>query len=491
MKIQDCLASILLTGALALPPTAFAERSDWREMAVGHFELFSTLGDSGTRDVARQLQGFEQTLGGMLRTGDRLPDTPTRIYLLSGRDFNQYAAFRPGLGGFFQEGHFGNVMVVNADEPFNFVRVALFHEFVHYIQRNTSTQRFPPWFMEGYAELFSGFRLKGNALSVGRLPDGVTLEGTQWIPVERVLGIKQTDPEYQSESLAPQFYGESWALVHLLLFDDTTLSVPTRRYLEYLDDGYPEPEAFANAFPFDKATLDERLKKFLDANVMHIMKIVLHEAVVVDQLPLTRLTPVQADTELTRMIWQLKKPKIMVDALSAKVLAERPGDPGVRALIARIAAHQGDPMSIDDLAESLAKGGVSDPQVRIDVADALVYANKDEPANRRALAILGDLVQLEVPPVEAVELWTTAAGRTGSGAAQIIAVLEPLLFRVPHDTAVLRSLARSYEAIGDKAKSRDAYNRIILVSHSPEERHWAQLQADSARLQDVPKPVSH
>jgi predicted Zn-dependent protease len=237
--------------------------------------------------------------------------------------------------------------------------------------------------------------------------------------------------------------------------------------------------------------LDEHLKKFLDANVMHIMKIVLHEAVVVDQLPLTRLTPVQADAELTRMIWQLKKPKVMVDALSAKLLAERPSDPQVRALIARIAAHQGDPMSIDDLAESLAKGGVSDPQVRIDVADALVYANKDESANRRALAILGDLVQLEVPPVEAVELWTTAAGRTGGGAAQIIAVLEPLLFRVPHDTAVLRSLARSYETMGDKAKSRDAYNRIILVSHSPEERHWAQLQADSARLQDVPKPVSH
>jgi hypothetical protein len=62
-------------------------------------------------------------------------------------------------------------------------------------------------------------------------------------------------------------------------------------------------------------------------------------------------------------------------------------------------------MSINDLVESLAKGGVNDPQVRIDIGDSLVSENKDDGANRQALAILGDLLQLEVPPVEAVELY--------------------------------------------------------------------------------------
>ena len=138
----------------------------------------------------------------MLQTGDGLPDTPTRIYLLDDRDFNQYAAFRPGLGGFFQEGRFQNLMVVNAAKPFDIVRVALLHEFVHYIQRSTSTQRLPPWFMEGYAELFSGFQLKDKKMLVGGLPSGVGLNWMYWIPVERLLSIKQTDPEYQNERLA-------------------------------------------------------------------------------------------------------------------------------------------------------------------------------------------------------------------------------------------------------------------------------------------------
>ena len=489
IRIQGRVVPLILAGALALPMIALAARTDWREMAVGHFELLSTLSDSGTRDVARQLQAFEETVGEMLLTGDRPPDTPTRIYLLGDADFNRYAAFRPGLGGFFHEGRFQNVMVVNADKPFDFVRVAVFHEFVHYIQRSTSTQRFPPWFMEGYAELFSGFQLKGNKLSVGELPAGVRFNWILWIPVERLLAVKQTDPEYRNEGLASQFYAESWGLVHLLLFDDKTLYPPTRRYLEYMDDGFSEPEAFSRAFPFDKAALDEHLRKFLAKRVIHVKVATLRGALVVDQAALTRLTPAQADTELTRMIWQLNKPKAMIDELVAKVAAERAHDPAARALVARIAAHQGEPTSIDDLAESLAKGGSNDPQVRIDVADALVNAKGDS-ANRQALAILNDLLQLEVPPVEAVELWTSAAERIGGNDAHIVAVLQPLLIRVPHDTAALQSLARPYENLGDKTKARDAYNQIILVSHSPEERHWAQQQADSARLQDSPTPAS-
>ena len=481
-KIQGPLAPILMAATLALSSTAVAERSDWREMALGHFELFSTLGDSGTRDVARQLRGFEETLGVWLQTGDRLPDTPTRIYLLTNRDFNKYAA--PGRAeGFFQEGRFANIMVVNADADFDVVRVTIFHEFVHYIQRNTGTQRYPPWYMEGYAELFSGFRLNNNKAVIGGLPFGTTLLQSDWIPVERLLAVTQTDPEYQTERLAPQFYGESWALVHLLLFDDKSLNAPTFKYLGNLNAGFPEPEAFATAFSFDKAELDARLRNFIKGGRILAKVATLRDAVVVDQAPLTRLTPARADAEFYRLIWELDKPKSIVDVLAPKATAEAISDPSVRALVARIAAHQGKPMAIDDLAASLAKGGVNESQERIDVADALLYSNSGDPANRQALAILGDLVHVDGAPVEAVELWASAASRAGVSTSQIVAALEPLLIRVPHDTEVLQSLARAYEVMGDKAKSRDAYNQIILVSPSPEERHWAQQQADSARLQ--------
>jgi hypothetical protein len=494
-RVRICWAtvvgsSIFLAAALVLTSAAGAERSDWRLMTVGHFELFSTLGDSATRNVARQLLGFEQTVGEALKTGEPLPDTPTRIYLLTGRDFNQYAAFRTGLGGFFHEGRFGNIMAVNADINFENVRATLFHEYIHYIQRATSTQKYPPWYTEGYAQLFSGYTLKGTKMSVGNQPAGASVALSPWIPMERLLAVAHNDPEYMNEHLAPQFYGESWVLVHYLLFDDQTLIAPTLRYLALLDERFPEPEAFTTAFPFDKATLDERLRKFVAAGRIHVKVFILRNPVVVDQAPLTRLTTAQADAEFTRLIWRLNKPKVAVNELVAKLAAEKPDDPTVRALIARIKAHQGDPASVDDLVASLEKGGVDDPQERMDIADALLYPKSGDPANGQALAILSDLVHIEIPPVEAVELWTNAALRTGISPEKIIAMLEPLLVRVPHDTAVLQFLARNYEAVGDKVKARNAYDQIILVSQSPEERRWAVHQADSARLQDEPTQAS-
>lgn len=72
------IAALLATVLLAASP-ARAARSDWREMTVGHFHLYSTLRDSATRNIARELQTFEQSVGKLLQSDDRLPDVPTLI----------------------------------------------------------------------------------------------------------------------------------------------------------------------------------------------------------------------------------------------------------------------------------------------------------------------------------------------------------------------------------------------------------------------------
>ena len=167
------------------------------------------------------------------------------------------------------------------------VKVAVFHEYTHFIQRNSSTSKMPPWFMEGYAELFSGFKLKGDKVTLGEVPAGVRLYLDQWIPMERLLAVKQSDPEYRAERLAPQFYGESWALVHLLLFDDKSLRRPTDNYLRNLDIGVLEPDAFAQAFPFDKNGLDQAVHKLIKDRIIHLMTVTYAEGVSVDDAPIT------------------------------------------------------------------------------------------------------------------------------------------------------------------------------------------------------------
>lgn len=467
---------------LGMAGSALAGRTDWRQMSVGHFHLYSTLRDSKTRDVARQLQAFENTVGEFLQAEDRLPDVPTIIYILDGSDFLRHGAGHPGLAGVFYERPYANVIVINGDLSFDIVKVAVFHEYTHFIQRNTRTEKMPPWYVEGYAELFSGFKLEQNKITVGELPAGVGVDMQRWIPMDRLLAVKQNDPEYRAERLAPQFYGESWALVHLLLFDDKSLHRPTVNYLDNLNLGVDEPDAFKQAFPFDKGGLDQAVHRFIEHRAIHVKVVTYSQAVALDEAPISPMSAAQADAEMARLSFLLGWSK-ETPALAAAALKENSADSAMRALSARIAAHDGPQQNIADIADTLAQGGANNAQLRIDVAATLLTPVPSPEAAAQAFSILDDLVHTDNAPLEAIALWAAAADRSDADPEKLVPVLESGSARAPHNTRMLSDLARHYEALGDKAKARSYYERIILVSDRPEERLWAQKQADSARLQ--------
>jgi predicted Zn-dependent protease len=177
--------------------------------------------------------------------------------------------------------------------------------------------------------------------------------------------------------------------------------------------------------------------------------------------------------------------KQALGALSAEALKENPTDPSVRALAARVAAHRDEPVAIADLLGALDADPAASATMRIDLADALLTkpGSTLEDA-RQAAQILEPLVRLDSPVVEAVALWANAAFLAGDAPASLIPALEAASRRVPHNTKLLAYLAAANVAVGDLGKAREWYNRIILVSTSPEQRLWAQKQADSPRLQE-------
>ena len=486
------LARPLLVGLALLPAAVHAERSDWRQLSVRNIRLYSVLGESATRSVALQLQTFEQTVGQLLQSEDRLADVPTLIYILNRRDFEKYTADRNGISGFFAARPYQNLIVINGDEPLETERIIVCHEYTHFIQRASRTMVLPPWFVEGYAELFSSFRIsKDRVVTRGDLAGRTTvsIDPQAWIPMERLLAVKQADAEYRTERLMPKFYGAAWALVHMLVFDDKTLRAPTYRYLQTMDLGLTEPEAFKNAFPFDKAGLDKALRLLLHREVIHVLKWTLPAAVSVDQMPITRVNEAQADAESARLLFRLNRPNDVVLPLVAAALKQAPADPGIRALAARVATHAGEPATdVGDLATLFAQGGGGDADLRTDVAATLVTRTSSEGSLRQAVAILDELVHTERPPIEAIMLWVGAATRAGTEPARVRDVLEPAAVRAPHSTLLLSYLARVSQMLHDKPRARDYYPRIILVSADPNERLWAQKLADSAELQDDPPP---
>jgi hypothetical protein len=287
----------------------------------------------------------------------------------------------------------------------------------------------------------------------------------------------------------PQFYGEAWALVHLLLFDDKALSVPTGQYLEIIDLGYAEPDAFKKYFPFDKAGLDEAVRKLVHGELIRIKKLTFKNPPAIDEAPVTRLTPAQADAEMARLMFSLKRPPAIVDPMIAAALAEGPADPSIKALAARIKTYESGEVDVAALS-ALAASESGTPRGRLDIADALLADGGSAKAGKAVLEFLDGTIHADDPPIEAVLLWAQAAELEDVAPATVAAVLEPAARRAPHNTRFLQLLARASERLGERAKARDYYTRIILVSQSDQERMWAQKQADSARLQDEPTPTA-
>lgn len=87
-------------------------------------------------------------------------------------------------------------------------------------------------------------------------------------------------------------------------------------------------------------------------------------------------------------------------------------------------------------------------------------------------------------------LWARAAELEDVSAAARLEVLDAASNRAPHNSKMLQWFAISNERLGEKAKARNLYSRIIMVSQFDKERAWAQKQADSERLQDNPAPTA-
>lgn len=60
--------------------------------------------------------------------------------------------------------------LINGEMDFAAVKISLFHEYTHFIQRSARTMRLPPWYAERYAELFSSFRISNDVVTLGERP---------------------------------------------------------------------------------------------------------------------------------------------------------------------------------------------------------------------------------------------------------------------------------------------------------------------------------
>jgi hypothetical protein len=199
-------------------------RAEWRRAESPNFVLYGNLSEATLRARILLLEDFDKLLR-RLTSADEPPNlNKLHIYITDGPDsLRSIRPLPPGAAGFYALSTSGIAAFVDGREEGR-GNTILFHEYVHHFMRANSSNTWPTWYSEGFAEYFATVRIGSRRIDIGNFDAGRTgsLEALAWLPLERVLGrgiggltLEQTQ----------QYYAQAWLLTHYLY------STPERQQL--------------------------------------------------------------------------------------------------------------------------------------------------------------------------------------------------------------------------------------------------------------------
>jgi tetratricopeptide (TPR) repeat protein len=267
LKLIACasLAVVWATSATAAEPRI----GKYVKYDAGEYVIVTSRSSSQARRIIEDLASFRGTLERVLGKRAIKNTAPTIIVISSTTDWRNWLQPRQNVGGFFQRGRFSNYMAMNGDWPLEETLHIAFHEFTHYYLASQFAGEYPPWFNEGMAELMGYVKFdKGQAIL--RIPMAQVSEArdSDWISFDRLIRVRQSDPEYQSHKLGPAFYAQSWLTVHYGMVENREFGKQIFEYLMQLNTLVPQEEAARKIFGADLSGIDNQLRTYARSKTM-------------------------------------------------------------------------------------------------------------------------------------------------------------------------------------------------------------------------------
>ncbi|MFC0365128.1 MULTISPECIES: hypothetical protein [Sphingobium] len=330
----------LALGAMT-PSVAHAR---WMEARSDNFIVTSDGNEADLRESATLLENYDQLLRSL--TGTSAPPSPARlkVYMVSSAGkLRQVARLPDGARGVYMARVGGTAaLAVRGDRPGLGGEEVLLHEYTHHFMTRYYPAAYPAWYSEGFAEYVMTARFLADRIEIGRPNPGRAaslLNGT-WLPVERIFASGRRG---LSAAQLPQFYAESWLIVHYL-FAALERREALIRYLADLHRGIAEPAAFRSAFGKDHAAFEIDLKRYRDGG-LGFGSMGRHQgpspAITVSALPAS------ADDLLLHQLalnLGMADPALEAETLAAirTVAARYPDDPYAQRVRARVEIGSGD-----------------------------------------------------------------------------------------------------------------------------------------------------
>jgi tetratricopeptide (TPR) repeat protein len=332
---------------------------------------------------------------------------------------------------------------------------------------------YPPWYKEGFAEFLSTVTVHedGQHVVIGAFP------------TDRKQGFRLGEPAPYEEIISARvgssihgtmFYEQSWSLVHWIQLGRGSGHSPAgemNRYLEWVEAGHSDAEAFEEAFGISMKELRRQLITYLNGNY-HAVAVPLatfgHKSVA------PRVTAMAQD-EISVDLGQLalvRHNDPLAQNLFTAALSSNP-------LNARAHAGLGDALAARELWEEAEPHYLRALEIDAENADIeLDYAEylhdkalrNDAEAERKAL--LRDArkhyvrsYRLDSGIPETYAMYGKSFLAPGEDPTRSVEMLEHAHSLLPANPIILRLLAKAYVVTGREDEARPLVERIVANSH--------------------------
>ena len=387
-RLFVAIAVLLLAAAPA--------RAEWRRSVSRHFIVYSEASPGDLRQFAEKLERFDALLRLMSPTAPEDNAAPLTVFMPTYRDSvsdlvgSSLAAgvYFPRIGGsiavaprYLSNDSLDNTGL-NADS-------ILFHEYAHHYMLENYTAAYPPWFVEGYAELLSTTRFnRDGSIQIGN-PEGHRDADRMLRPLPLRTLLFNNYWSLRGEEAA-SYYAQAWLLTHYLTLSDERPG-QLRRYLGLLAAGRPPEQAAEEAFG-GLQTLERDFSRYRHAPSIPYIGISFEHAPAIPEIRIETLSPGEES-----IVWQRA---IYMRGLEANQAAGFAG-----TMRGRAAAHPDDPAVLQLLADAEFLAGNDALATR--AVDALLALQPNAP---RALLRKGliELRALEKASDAATPHWAAA-----------------------------------------------------------------------------------
>ena len=208
------LGTLLIAFVAVISAGSAAAKNEWIRITSANFELYTTAGEKRGRSTIEHFEAIRQFFLDVTGATE-FSDQPVRI--IGFRSKKEYAPYSPNevAAAFYTSSRARDYIVMSGLSSREYP--AAVHEYMHLIQRH-SGKKYALWMNEGLAELYETLTPVGKQVRVGEVNPGQyqLLRTKKWIDLETLFSVDYDSEHYNEKKRAGMFYGESWALTHML-----------------------------------------------------------------------------------------------------------------------------------------------------------------------------------------------------------------------------------------------------------------------------------